>query len=54
MPVHTPTTLREAAEMLAEHPDAHLLTGGTDMMVEVNFNHRKPETVIALRRVREL
>ncbi|MEY2966311.1 MAG: hypothetical protein RLY50_361 [Actinomycetota bacterium] len=54
MPVHAPTTLREAAEILAEHPDAHLLTGGTDMMVEVNFNHRKPETVIALRQVREL
>ena len=54
MPVHAPTTLREAAEIFASHPDAHLLSGGTDMMVEVNFNHRKPETVIALRRVREL
>lgn len=54
MPVHTPSTLREATERLAENPDAHLLTGGTDLMVEVNFNHRRPETVVSLRRVKEL
>lgn len=54
MTVHTPTTLREATEHLAENPDAHLLTGGTDLMVEVNFNHRRPETVVSLRRVKEL
>ena len=54
MAVLIPTTLDEALHMRAEHPDADLLTGGTDMMVEVNFNHRKPETVIALRRIDEL
>jgi CO/xanthine dehydrogenase FAD-binding subunit len=31
-----------------------MLAGGTDLMVEVNFGHRKPENVIALRRVEEL
>lgn len=40
--------------MLSENPGAHVLAGGTDFMVEVNFNHRKPETVIALGGVREL
>ena len=46
MPVFIPTTLAEATQLLSNNPDAHLLTGGTDMMVEVNFNHRHPETVI--------
>jgi CO/xanthine dehydrogenase FAD-binding subunit len=54
MSVLIPTSLHEALEMRAQHPEADLLTGGTDMMVEVNFNHRKPQTVIALRRVDEL
>jgi CO/xanthine dehydrogenase FAD-binding subunit len=54
MTVLLPSSLDEALSMLASHPSADLLSGGTDMMVEVNFNHRKPETVIALRRVSEL
>lgn len=54
MPVLLPHSLDEALEMAASHPDAHILAGGTDLMVEVNFNHRKPETVLALRRVDEL
>ena len=40
--------------MLAEHPGATLLAGGTDLMVEVNFHGRRPETVIALRHVGDL
>lgn len=54
MPVLMPRSLPEAASQLAEHPDAHLLAGGTDLMVEVNFNHRRPDTVISLRKVEEL
>ena len=53
MPVFIPSTLAEATQLLSNNPDAHLLTGGTDMMVEVNFNHRHPETVIALRNIPE-
>ena len=53
MPVFIPTSLTEATLLLSKHPDAHLLTGGTDMMVEVNFNHRHPETVISLRKIPE-
>jgi len=30
------------------------LAGGTDLMVEVNFGHRRPDEVVALRRVDEL
>ena len=53
MPVFIPSSLTEATQLLSSNPDAHLLTGGTDMMVEVNFNHRHPETVIALRNIPE-
>jgi len=54
MPVFIPSSLAEATQLLSNNPDAHLLTGGTDMMVEVNFNHRHPETVIALRNIPEI
>lgn len=54
MPVLLPKSLTEATAMLAEHSSATLLSGGTDLMVEINFNHRKPESVIALRHVAEL
>jgi hypothetical protein len=53
MPVFIPNSLTEATQLLSKNPDAHLLTGGTDMMVEVNFNHRHPDTVIALRNIPE-
>jgi CO/xanthine dehydrogenase FAD-binding subunit len=54
MTVFIPRSLQEATTLIAAHPDAHLLTGGTDLMVEVNFNHRRPETVISLGKIEEL
>ena len=54
MAVHIPTSVEEAVALLQSHPSSTLLSGGTDIMVEVNFNHRKPESVIALRSVSEL
>ena len=54
MTVLTPQTLEQAVDMIAANPGAHLLMGGTDFMVEVNFNHRRPDDVIALRNVSEL
>ncbi|MTV27401.1 xanthine dehydrogenase family protein subunit M [Nitriliruptoraceae bacterium ZYF776] len=49
-----PTDLGGALTALGERPDAHLLAGGTDLMVEVNHGHRRPDAVVALRRVDEL
>jgi CO/xanthine dehydrogenase FAD-binding subunit len=46
--------LDQVLAALAAEPDTHLLAGGTDMMVEVNFGHRRPASVIALRNVTEL
>jgi CO/xanthine dehydrogenase FAD-binding subunit len=55
MPVLLPTTLAEATAMLAEHPGATLVAGGTDAMVEINDGHRRPDgVVVALDRVAEL
>jgi CO/xanthine dehydrogenase FAD-binding subunit len=54
MRVAHPRNLGEALDALGEMPDAHLLAGGTDFMVEVNFGHRRPPAVVCLRRVAEL
>ena len=41
--------------MLAEHPDALILGGGTDLMVEINDGHRRPDdVVIAVGRIPDL
>ncbi len=49
-----PASWSEALAMKAEHPDAVPIAGGTDVMVEINLDHRRPETVIDLTRVSEL
>ena len=54
MTVLTPTSLADALAAMAERPDAHVLAGGTDLMVEVNFGHRRPPAVVAIDRVPEL
>jgi CO/xanthine dehydrogenase FAD-binding subunit len=54
MSVVVPRTLPEVYAALEEEPDAVLLMGGTDLMVEVNFGHRRPMGVVALHRVAEL
>jgi CO/xanthine dehydrogenase FAD-binding subunit len=54
VPITHPRDLGEALGALAEDPTAHLLAGGTDAMVEITFGHRRPDHVIALRRVAEL
>lgn len=54
MTIARPTDLAGALEALAKRPDAHLLSGGTDLQVEVNLGHRRPPAIVALRRVGEL
>ncbi|MEN8114787.1 MAG: FAD binding domain-containing protein [Actinomycetota bacterium] len=46
--------LDEALLAKSQHPEAELLAGGTDLMVEVNLAHHRPSSVISLRRVDEL
>jgi len=47
-------SLREAMQALRDHPGARLVQGGTDLMVEVNFNRAAVNDVVALRQVNEL
>lgn len=55
MTLAVPTSLDEAVRLLDERPDAMLLAGGTDTMVEINDGQRRPaDLVIALNRVTEL
>ncbi|MGW4062040.1 FAD binding domain-containing protein [Amycolatopsis sp. NPDC004747] len=49
-----PTTLAEALAFKAERPGAVPIAGGTDVMVELNFDHRRPEALLDLTRVGEL
>jgi len=49
-----PTTLDEAIALLAEHPGATVVSGGTDLVVELNQRLRRLETILALEAVREL
>jgi len=46
-----PSTWAEALAMKAAHPEALPIAGGTDVMVEINLDHRRPETVMDLTRV---
>ncbi|MGD2061198.1 MAG: FAD binding domain-containing protein [Acidimicrobiia bacterium] len=52
MQAHYPTSLEGAIAAVAS--GATPLAGGTDLMVDVNFGHRRPENVVGLRRVEEL
>src|SRR5690349_21681966 len=49
-----PTTWQEALELRAERPDALPIQGGTDVMVELNFDRRRPGALLDLGRVAEL
>jgi CO/xanthine dehydrogenase FAD-binding subunit len=46
--------LTTALTALREHGDARLIQGGTDLMVEINFNHVTPTTMISLRDIESL
>ena len=54
MTVASPRSLDEAVTLLANDPTATLLSGGTDLMVEVNLHGRRPVSVVSLSRVPEL
>ena len=49
-----PRTLAGAVDCLQAEPDATILAGGTDVMVEVNAGRRTAGPVVSLRRVPEL
>jgi CO/xanthine dehydrogenase FAD-binding subunit len=52
--VLTPRTLDDALRLKAEHPAAWPIQGGTDLMVALNFDRGRPETMLNLNEVTEL
>jgi CO/xanthine dehydrogenase FAD-binding subunit len=54
MSVTVARSVPEVYAALERDPEAELLAGGTDLMVEVNFGHRRPTSIVALRSVPEL
>ncbi len=54
MSVIVPTSLDAALHALADTPDATVLAGGTDLMVEFNGGHRRAAHVVVVNRVPEL
>ncbi|MGP8163014.1 MAG: FAD binding domain-containing protein [Acidimicrobiales bacterium] len=49
-----PTSWAEALAARAEHPEAVVVAGGTDVMVECNFGRLHPDALLDLSRVEEL
>ncbi|BET46814.1 FAD binding domain-containing protein [Kitasatospora aureofaciens] len=49
-----PGSWEEALAAKAEHPTAVPIAGGTDVMVEINFDHRRPECLMDLNRITDL
>lgn len=49
-----PSSWDEALALRAERPDALPISGGTDVMVELNFDRRRPGALLDLTRVGEL
>ena len=54
MEILSPRSLDEALELKAERPDAVPIQGGTDVMVELNFDRARPEAMLNLNEVAEL
>jgi CO/xanthine dehydrogenase FAD-binding subunit len=50
----TPRTLDEALRAKAERPDARPIAGGTDLLVELNFDRVRPDVILNLAEVEEL
>jgi CO/xanthine dehydrogenase FAD-binding subunit len=54
MDVLTPRSLDEALDLKSERPDALPIEGGTDVMVELNFDRARPSAILNLNEVAEL
>jgi CO/xanthine dehydrogenase FAD-binding subunit len=52
--VLTPHSLEEALRLKSEHPESVPLQGGTDLLVELNFDRRRPDVILNLNEVADL
>ena len=51
---HRPTTLADALAILAREPDLTIVSGGTDVVVEINQRHARFDGILALDAIEEL
>jgi len=51
MDVFLPRTLDEALDIKASRPETLPIAGGTDIMVELNFDRRRPPALLDLSRL---
>ena len=54
MEILQPDTWDEALALKAAHPEARPIQGGTDLMVELNFDRTRPPQILDLNRVAAL
>ena len=54
MEVLTPRSLSEALRLKAERPELLPIQGGTDVMVDLNFDRRRPAAILNLSELEEL
>jgi CO/xanthine dehydrogenase FAD-binding subunit len=54
MDVLTPRSLDESLSLKSAHREAMPIQGGTDVMVALNFDHLRPETILNLNEIAEL
>jgi CO/xanthine dehydrogenase FAD-binding subunit len=54
MEILRPDTWEGALHLKAEHPGARPIAGGTDLMVELNFDRTRPQEILDLTRVPDL
>lgn len=52
--LHTPRSLREVFALLNRLPDAHLIAGGTDLIVDLKEGLVDAQNIVSLRRIKEL
>ena len=54
MEILQPDSWQEALELKAAHPEARPIAGGTDLMVELNFDRARPDAILDLGRIAAL
>jgi len=54
MSVLIPTSVDQLETILSNEPGSTILSGGTDLMVEINLHDRRPSSVVSIGRIPEL